>query len=722
MGARTGDGRGGRPLPAGRHRARPTPRSFRTDVQGLRAVAVLAVVLYHAGVPGLRGGYVGVDVFYVISGFLITGLLWRPLGAGRRLSLATFYARRARRLLPAAALVLTVTVVVAALVLPPLAVPGVARDAAAAALYVANYRFAAQGTDYLAAAGPPSPVQHFWSLGVEEQFYLVWPALLLLAVAATRGRRSRWSALAVVLAVGALSLVLSIRLTTLSQPWAFYSLPSRAWELAAGGTVALLAPELRRAPALAAALLGWVGLGALAGAVLAFGPTTPFPGHAAVLPVAGAALVIAAGTARPLRGPRVLLDRRALQEVGRLSYGWYLWHWPVLVLGAVVLGHGPLTTAGLVLLSLLLAGLTWRLVEDPVRRAPVLVRSSRRSLSLGAALTVTGLVVAVVAVWVVPPPQGTGAAVAAPAPAVATGRAAPAAHPSAAPDPLATAQAALAGAVAAGPATQVVPSNLTPSLARAHRDLQEPFLDGCDLSFTAAASPPCLFGDTAGSAAMVAFGDSHAAQWFPALDAVANGRQWRFENLTKATCPPLDLPIHSPDLRREFTECERWRAATVQRIAAERPALVVVDMARHYGPEYDFTVYSPPWVTALHDLVARLRAMGSHVLVFGPVAKPPSDSPTCLSAHLSDVPACTRPTAQEVDAAGAAAERAATQAAGGTYVDVVPWVCAPDRCPAVVGNMLVYRDDNHLTQTYAQWLTPVVTAAVDEALTAPPRS
>jgi len=696
--------------------------TFRTDIQGLRAVAVLVVVAYHAGVPGISGGYVGVDVFFVISGFLITGLLWQELAATGALSLTAFYARRIRRLLPAAVLVLVATLGASWLWLAPLRVPSVARDAAAAALYAANYRFAVQGTDYLSAQAPPSPVQHFWSLGVEEQFYLLWPVLLVLAAAAVRpARLTRVGAAWGLGALGAGSLALSLVLTDRAQPWAFYSLPTRAWELAGGGVLALAVPPLRRLPRPVATAVGWSGLCGIGWAVVADSAHTQYPGTAALLPVAGAMAVIAAGCARPRWGPDLLLARRPMQETGRLSYSLYLWHWPVLIIGGTLV-HGPLGRAALVGLSVMLAAGAVRLVEDPARGAGGLVRVPARALALGAALTATAVLAATGAAVGAPVPTGSGPAAA----VAALGAPARAAAPSAAsravrPEPfpgLGAEQLPVLSAVAQGAAVKQVPVNLTPALTAAHGDAPLPFRDGCDLSFTAEVSPPCVYGDSTATTRVVAFGDSHAAQWFPALDGAAVQDHWKLENLTKATCPPLLLPLLSPDLGRTFRECESWRTSVLARITAERPALVILDMARHYGPEYHFTVYNPDWVNALADMVRRLRSTGARVLVIGPTPKPPDDVPYCLAGHLANVPACTAPLVDEVNLPGSAAERVAVLRAGGAYLDVAPWVCTLGRCADIVGNLLVFRDDNHFTAEYPAWLTPLIATVVRDQLRA----
>ncbi len=396
------------------------PRSSRRrDIEGLRAVAILAVVAYHAGLP-VPGGYVGVDVFFVISGFLITQLLWSELSAGGRLSFASFYARRARRLLPSAVLVIVVTVVVSVAVLGPLEVKVVAKDAVACALYVGNYRFAFQATNYLNAHGPVSPLQNYWSLGVEEQFYLVWPALLVgasLIGRRSRGRhrqasaeRSRGAVIAALAVVGALSLWLCVTLTHTDEPWAFFSLPTRAWELAVGGLIALAVPHFRRIPAWALGAIGWAGLGAVAWSLFAFGPQTPFPGAAALLPVLGTGAAIAAGTRSLKAGPARLLGLAPLQPIGAVSYTWYLWHWPALILAPYVLGHhlGLAQNVAVAILSLLLAALTTVFLEQPVRRSAWLSARSVRSLVAGGALSLVGALAAVLIVAAVPPPVGSG--------------------------------------------------------------------------------------------------------------------------------------------------------------------------------------------------------------------------------------------------------------------------------------------------------------------------
>ncbi|SEL54962.1 Peptidoglycan/LPS O-acetylase OafA/YrhL, contains acyltransferase and SGNH-hydrolase domains [Rhodococcus maanshanensis] len=700
--------------------------SFRPDIEGLRAVAVVMVVLFHAGVPGVGGGFVGVDVFFVVSGFLITGMLWRDVSTTGTVGLARFYGARARRLLPAGGLVLVVTAICSALLLPPLQARDVLGDEIASALYVGNYRFALHGTDYLAADAPPSPFQHFWSLGVEEQFYLLWPALIIGAAWLVRrtSRRNRAAAtpsaapyLLVLALVAAASFAISLVWTDTLPPWAFFSLPSRAWELAAGGLVALSARGWSRLPSAAAALAGWSGLALLVLACTRLDETTPYPGTAALLPVLGTVLVIGAGCATPRWGVGPGLALPPVRAVGRVSYSWYLWHWPVLLLVPALIGH-PLDLTGrlgALALSGGLAVLTLHLVENPVRFAAPLRISAARSLALGGIITAVAVCAGLLLLLARPVPVGHGAAAA--DLTVATARM-PVATPTVNPHDAAVQQltAQVQAAVTESAATLAVPSNLSPALADAPADKPEVFANGCVRSWLEVGVSECASGDPFSTTTVALVGDSHAAMWSPAFESATEQRHWRLETLGKVTCPLLDLPITSPYLGREYSECEQWRGQVVARLQAERPQLIVLSMSRRYGGDFGFIAYDPAWLDSLTRMVAQLRATGAAVLVLGPIPDPHSTVPTCLSAHLDDVTACSPPRPVAVNAGGIAAEAAATAAGGGQYADLTELFCTADRCPVIVGKDLVFRDDNHLTLEHALALTPVVTALTDRAL------
>ena len=694
--------------------------TFRPDIEGLRAVAVLAVVLFHAGVPGIGGGFVGVDVFFVVSGFLITGLLWRDVTSTGAVRIARFYGARARRLLPAGGLVLVVTAIGSAFLLPPLQAREALGDGIASALYAGNYRFALRGTDYLAAAAPPSPFQHFWSLGVEEQFYLVWPALIV--ATAWSVRRRRGGALSVVpyvsvlVLVAAASLAVSLSWTRTLPPWAFFSLPSRAWELAVGGLVALSVPLWRRLPGLLAVTAGWAGLALIVLACVRLGETTPYPGTAALLPVLGTALVIGAGCASPRLGVGRGLSLRPMRALGRLSYSWYLWHWPLLILTPAFLDRdlGVVGRLAVVTLAAGLAAVTLTAVENPLRFALPLRRSASRSLVVGAAITALSVCVCLGLLVLRPVPVGHGEAAAALTVSAPTQDPAPTADPHDVAVRELTAQVQAAVAATAGQAA--VPSNLSPSLADAPSGKPDVFLNGCVRSWLEVGQDECASGDITSPITVALVGDSHAAMWAPAFESVAVERQWRLETLGKVTCPLLDLSLTSPYLGREYTECEQWRAEIVSRLQEERPQLVVLGMSRRYGGDFGFTTYGPEWQNSLTRVVAQLRATGAKVLVLGPVPDPHTVVPTCLSEHIDDATACSPERSVALNAAGVVAEAVATAAGGGEYADLTELFCTAESCPVIVGNGLVFRDDNHLTIEHAQALAPVVGALADRAL------
>lgn len=698
---------------------------FRPDIEGLRAIAVIAVVLYHAGIPGIGGGYIGVDVFFVISGFLITGLLWREMSTTRTVALGHFYAARARRLMPAAATVGVVTAIVAAVVLPPLQARRVFVDGIASMLYVGNYRFATQGTDYMIADLPPSPFQHYWSLGVEEQFYLVWPALIL-ATAWLVGRirpRALLGAVpyaAVLTVVAAASLAAAVIWTRVSPPWAFFSLPTRAWELAVGGLVALTLTQWKRLPLLSATVAGWGGLALILLTCTQLGPHTPYPGTSALLPVLGTALVIGAGSVTGGMGVGRALCPPMMRSIGRVSYSWYLWHWPVLLLLPPLLGDpgGLPGRLAATVVSIGLAVITMHAVENPGRFAAALRRSAKTSLLAAGAASGVAACACAVLLTAVPAPVGHGAAAA----QAKIEALPPAPDPQLSPPEAAVRQAFTQARelLATSAGLRAVPSNLNPSLAAAPGDKAAVFVNGCMRSWRDVGQSECAAvpgpAGTASPTTVALIGDSHAAMWDPALQQVAEQRHWRLETMAKVTCPFLDIPIVSPYLGRRYTECEQWRGEIVNRLQAKPPNLVVISMSRRYHADFSFASYDPAWIDKLGRVVAYLRAMGSTVLVLGPVADPQSSAPTCLSAHLDDAGACAPSRSASVNGDGIDAEQRVTTAAGGSYADLTDLFCTPERCPMIVGNTLVFRDDNHVTTEYAQLLAPVIGALADRAI------
>ncbi|MGO9351824.1 MAG: acyltransferase family protein [Mycobacterium sp.] len=709
---------------------RSAQAGFRPDIEGLRAVAVLAVVLFHAEVPGVGGGFVGVDVFFVISGFLITGLLWREMSSAGTVRLRRFYGARARRLLPASAAVGVATLIGSAVLLPPLQARPVIGDGIASALYVSNYWFVLRGVNYFAGHVPPSPFQHYWSLGVEEQFYLVWPALILGTAWLIRRVRRRTRAqatssqrpyLVVLVLVVAVSFGLSFAATYVVPAAAFFSLPTRAWQLGLGGLVALTAGQWRRLPARAAAITGWAGLALILLACTRLSATTLYPGIAALLPTVGAALVIGAGCATPDQGCGRVLGLAPMRAIGRISYSWYLWHWPVLLLAPPLLGH-PLGLAARLAAALLsggLAVLTLRFLENPLRFAAPLRRSALGSLALGGAATAVAVCVGVVLLAWVPTPVGHGSPA---APLTITAAPAPTgdnmdAYDAAVQNAFAQVQAA----VAASADLKAVPSNLNPPLAAAAAEKNALLFDGCLRTPFQSGQPECAMGDTASTTTVALVGDSHAAMWNPAFQQIAEQRHWRLEMLGKGACPLMDLPITNP-LRRlveHFEHCEQWRSQIIARLRAEHPRLIVVTMWRGYGADESlsgFRSYDPVWIDGLTRLVQQLRGTGAKVLVLGPIPDPHFVVPICLSGYLDDVTACLPRRSTAVNDPGIAAESAATKAGGGQYTDLTDLFCTTDRCPVIVGNTLVYLDDNHLTFEYSRLLAPVIGALADRTL------
>ncbi len=728
---------------------------FRPDIEGLRSLAVLLVLVYHAQFGIVDGGFIGVDVFFVLSGFLITSLLLRELSTTGTVSLSNFWARRARRLLPASGLVIVVTLIASRFMLDGLSQGDLGRDAIAACLFVANIRFWKVGTDYLSEGLRESPLLHFWSLAVEEQFYLVWPSLLILLVRFARLSRK---ALAVVIGVmWVVSFIACVQLTNDSQPWAFFMLPTRAWELLTGAALALAGGQVLRANRQLAGVLGWVGVAIIGAVSLLFSITTSFPGYAALLPVVATALVINAGMSP--NGPAMVLKAKPLQWIGARSYAIYLWHFPMLVLAAAKWGTSgqidslPVgTRVGLLAGSFAMAALSYHFVENPVRHSRSLGAMPLRSLVMGAWIGLIGIGGAALLINN-PPTLSAGGEVAAPTlvvettvpgNSVITTTVPGTTDPNGTIDPNGTAtstlpattttepRVAVADASKDNPAalaaliadnlpvltdavgTSKVPSNLSPSLKNARNDLPAIYDNKCILDVGDNSPKQCIYGDANGATTIVLFGDSHAAEWMPALNKVASVNGWRLIVHTKKACPDAEIPTAQDP---NGNDCAAWRRDVIDLIAGIHPDLVIMSSYRYKqvgsssGRDPDAV-----WQEGIDLTVSKVRPLTTHLLLLGDSPTPQDDIPSCLAGNLSSVGQCMSSRDNAVRPGRLAVERAVAQKYDADFIPTSDWICTDSACPVVIGNVLMYRDNSHITATASEFLSPFIEAAVKSIL------
>jgi peptidoglycan/LPS O-acetylase OafA/YrhL len=693
-------------------------RGHRPDIEGLRAVAVLLVVAFHAGFRGMSGGYVGVDVFFVLSGFLITGLLADELVQSRRISFSRFYGRRARRLLPMATVVLIATGVAFTIVLSPLDRSDLVRDIRASALYFANWHFAINSTDYMSAVDK-SPVLHYWSLSVEEQFYLLWPVLLVLVTRSwRRGNSTRQPLRRMIVAlavVAAASLTLSILLTPDSAPYSYYGLHTRAWELAAGGLLALGSQWVDRLPVAVRGVAGWAGLAGIVASAFVITRATPFPGSVALLPVISTLFVVAAGGPRVVGGVTGLLSVRPLTYIGRISYAWYLWHWPCLILAGVLAGgaeaagrnqagamiipaHGW-TALAAVSVSFVLSAASYRLYENPIRRSAWLAAAKHRSLALGATLTTATVAFVSLAI-----PLGSaaraGSVVAVTAPKPAAGG-------------------SDGSASTASDAPHRVKLTLSPKQARNDRPGSTP---GCkSTQTTTRPSLACLFGDPDGTITVALIGDSHAHMWLPALDRIAKKRHWKLYMWEKPSCPMIRLTVRLPEFHDAYPSCAAYHENVLRLMRRIGGVDTVISLhftgyPRHLGTadneplSYDEAIRA--WGPAWADMEADLQAVAKRVVVVHDDPRSPVDVPACIAAHRADTTPCSFPRGpglRDSNAVFGAERKASTPGTG--FVNLNDLLCPGAVCPVIwYDGTIMYRDSHHLTATVVRELRPQLQA------------
>jgi peptidoglycan/LPS O-acetylase OafA/YrhL len=689
---------------------------FRGDIEGLRAVAVVLVVLDHLlGWP--KGGFIGVDVFFVISGFLITGLLLREHEKTGRISFADFYRRRVRRILPASVLVLAVTAVASSLLFFGSRTQSTLVDAVWALLFSANWRMVSAGTDYMNAEGPVSPLQHYWSLAVEEQFYFIWPVVLVLALGYAARRGSMNGRGVAGISIGALSLVSvawALWETQTEPTAAYFSTLSRAWELGVGALLAIAAGRLSRMSGTARTAMAWCGLTAVAVSVFVIDPSSRFPAPWALLPVLGTALVIASGTGGRAAGLWPLTNPVS-RYVGSVSYSLYLWHFPVIVLCGVVVQPGETefyiwSVAGMTALSVL----GFHLVEQPVRRShwlkpgapersPSAPHGRRERLVLVS-------VVAVLAVTAVYLSQAAGVRM--PFTTEPENSAAPVSGTAGAPT-------AAPAAVLAAEVSDALSATDWPDLDPGLDALGEAALapewaqDGC-LNVSDQNVRDCRYGDAAASRTAVLLGDSLSISWLPGIRGALEGSGWSVQNLTLGQCPAVAVSVIRSNSPAGFTEqCNAHHEWVRDQIETIRPNLVIISSSSYslqrLASGATGQARIDEWTAAMTTTLTQLDGLADRVVVLAP---PPSGANLleCATRLNSPQDCDSSPTewyrtmvAAESDAAGRFSGQTPVQ-----YANTLDWFCAEDRCPSFIGGTPVFADGSHLTQAFSTRLSGVL--------------
>ena len=690
---------------------------FRPEIQFLRALAVVAVVIYHINPAWLPGGFVGVDVFFVISGFLITAGILNRIETTGQFSLMQFWANRARRILPAATVTIVVVSVLSLWLLPLTRLKDVATQGIASALYIQNFTLARQSVDYMAADAKPTPFQHFWSLSLEEQFYVVWPLLVVVAglIAGQVLRRyptgfyqhrRRFRGITVVFfsVFVAVSFIANVVHVTSGDPAAYFVTWTRLWELGAGGLLACVLIEWTSRPRLRLALQ-WVGIAAIVISAVMYSAATPFPGVAALLPIAGTVAVIAAGTTSGVGSPDRFMRLAPIQRVGDWSYSLYLWHFPVVVFAGARIDGGITVLGGLLIfaVSLVLACASYYLVERPILSWTWLKTRHAHTVVGAVVVAAVGAVVAVVPGWV---------------------------------SAYELRQQNLRDDVLTAP-TVDLPTKLAPgfgSLREYDYDVffgedttiepapinareSEPKFPECSFEVPVPVSEKrtrdCVIAGSGGERTIAVVGDSHAAQWVPALRKVIEGTDWRVVVYLRQKCP-FTVGAFNAEWAGGL-KCQDANRDVVERLKKERPEVVLTSgLIRGDAVAQDGE--KVPGTKGFANVFRELSGGGTTVLAFVDSPNPPGDMPECVSENLDDPSACDfkRSDAKLDQGTNAAMREAAREVSDVELVETADAFCVKDVCPAVAGSRLVYRDTNHVSPAYAETLEPWLGSIIDE--------
>lgn len=681
-------------------------RPIVAEIQALRAVAVVLVVVFHLRPSWLVGGFIGVDVFFVISGYLITRHLIDEAVETGRVALARFWARRARRLLPASLLVLIVTAAATLALLPSSEWARALRGVVSSALYVQNWALAADAADYFAIGQAASPVQHYWSLSVEEQFYLVWPVVIIAMIALSRLLR-RPGVLATITTGLVVIVVASFAasvIAAIEQPQgAYFFTHVRAWEFGLGGLAAI---GLRRGGLQgwsdgARASLAWAGWIGIVVSALLIPQSAAFPGFVALAPVASTLMVIAAGPSRGRWSPSRWAGLTPVTRVGDWSYSIYLWHWPVIIIGGAVVG-APLpiaAAAAAVVLTLALSALTYRFVENPVRIAPVLTEARPRRTA-AAALTATALVIIVPLGGLVGLSRLAGEGDERTQQGIASG------------DPCFGA----ASIDALVDCSEANAGPFVPDLAAVEQSVPPYVENGCRNKPPARAFEQCTFGPADAPFRILLVGDSHAGQWEPAVQQLAQERGWSYTTVVRVKCPWSTAPK-----RDESAEVAEGCREHIDRLTR------ALDQSESFDLIITSWFVRTPNAGIGDEIVPGFRTAwapslerGTPIVVIRDTPAIGNDASSCLASNRNDVDVCAINRSTALEATDQAVV-AADGLDGVAVLDLTRYFCDAEVCPLVIGGVVVYRDGNHVTDAYMQTLAPAFARELEQAGVLPSR-
>ena len=724
----------------------PIPRHFRADIEGMRAISVLGVMLWHAGLPIFPGGFTGVDVFFVVSGFLMTSLLLEESRTTGRVRLGRFYARRGRRLLPAALTALVGTALLTVLVLPRTRWYDVGGDILASATYLINWRLANRSVDYMDLERAPSPVQHYWSLAVEEQFYLLWPILILLLLFLARGRARHFRYL-----TWTLTSVLFVSSLALSWWWtaqdasAYFVTPTRLFELMLGAAVALGGRRWPGMPRWLAAVLGWVGIGLVIASLFVITAESAFPGTLALLPTVGAALVLVGGSAAGGWGPEIVLRARPLQWLGLLSYSLYLWHWPFVAVAAEIaqVGRGGPETLPVhwgvlaVAISIVPAWLSFHYIENPIRRRGAklqqrvsvgLVTQSSLHLSLRCSLAGAGvglllMTLAPTTVTGNPVAWRTPAAVDALRPVIGASTLDPegelagegnggagegeGADPSS-DDPARTSIAepphtSSPTTAAPEPTMDPIPDEigeLAVPLEQVADDVPLMVPEGCNIGLTGVDVGVCEAGDPEGEITVALMGDSHSGMWLPALDDIGQARGWRVITLQKSSCPPTPGVMVRTN-GQEYTQCAEYQENLSAMLPGMAPDVVLLSSSAYVNDAQELA-------EGMARRVEEIEAAGGKSILLRDVPRPPFNVPECLLENPERASRCAFDRQDGLDRSGTGQAELQRLLPDLPVLDFTEAICPGPVCGPVLGGVVVWRDNNHLSSTYVRSMRELV--------------